>query len=81
MESKGVQFPSWGDPEKINRGGGEICCGGRGGKFAVTRDSSKISASVLQEHHIRMYSEEHNKWDVSLVISYRFITEGYFFII
>ena len=79
MESKGVQFPSWGDPEKINRRGG-ICNGGRGAKFAVTRDSSKISALVPQEHHIRMYSEEHNKWDVSLVISYRFITEGYFFI-
>ena len=39
MESKGVQFPSWGDPEKINRGG-EFAVGGRGGgKFAVTRDS------------------------------------------
>ena len=31
MESKGVQFPSWGDPEKINRGGGEFAVGEGGG--------------------------------------------------
>ena len=51
IESKGVQFPGRGAPDKINRGG----------QFAVARDSSKISALVPQEHQIRMRSDERNK--------------------
>ena len=42
--SKEGQFPGQGAPDKINRGG----------KFAVVRNSSKISALVPQEHQIIM---------------------------
>ena len=42
--SKEVQFPGRGAPDKINRGG----------KFAVARNNSKISALVPQEHQIIM---------------------------
>ena len=48
---KKSQFPDQGAPDKINRGG----------LFAVTRDSSKISALMPQEHQIRMRSDERYK--------------------
>jgi len=51
IESKGVQFSGRDAPDKINRGG----------KSAVARDSSKISALMPQEHQIRMRSDEREK--------------------
>ena len=51
IESKGVQFPGQGAPDKIKRRGSS----------AVAGDSSKISAFVPQEHQIRMHSYERDK--------------------
>ena len=50
IESKGVQFHGRDALDRINRGSW----------FAVVRDSSTISAFVVQEHHIRMRSDERN---------------------
>ena len=55
MESKGVQFPSWGDPEKINRGG-EFAVGEGGANLQSPVIAQKFRPLVPQEHHIRMYS-------------------------